>query len=82
MEFGIPPTNLEATDTSQLLALYCAKEALIDAGYWSETADFSNTGIILGYFAAYWVRFSSGISSQFVGCVSESGTILPRSYRL
>lgn len=32
-EFGIPPGILEATDTSQLLALVAAKQALEDAGY-------------------------------------------------
>lgn len=32
-EFGIPPTILEATDTSQLLGLVVAKAALEDAGY-------------------------------------------------
>ena len=32
-EFAIPPNTLEATDTSQLLALVGAKEALRDAGY-------------------------------------------------
>ncbi|MCU0592366.1 MAG: acyltransferase domain-containing protein [Desulfobacterales bacterium] len=31
-EFGIPPSSLEATDTSQLLALAAAKQALRDAG--------------------------------------------------
>ena len=31
-EFGIPPASLEATDTSQLLALLAAKQALRDAG--------------------------------------------------
>ena len=32
-EFGIPPTILEATDTSQLLGLLVASRALEDAGY-------------------------------------------------
>ena len=32
-EFGIPPNSLEATDTSQLLGLMVAKQALEDAGY-------------------------------------------------
>ncbi|MEE4355593.1 MAG: beta-ketoacyl synthase N-terminal-like domain-containing protein, partial [Desulfococcaceae bacterium] len=48
-EFGIPPTSLEATDTSQLLGLLAAKLALEDAGY-GEDRDFarSRTGVILG----------------------------------
>ncbi|HWV38025.1 MAG TPA: PfaD family polyunsaturated fatty acid/polyketide biosynthesis protein, partial [Vulgatibacter sp.] len=32
-EFGIPPSILEATDTSQLLGLVVAKRAMEDAGY-------------------------------------------------
>jgi len=38
-EFGIPPTSLEATDTSQLLGLFAAKMALADCGY-AENHDF------------------------------------------
>ncbi len=33
LDFGIAPNALEATDTAQLLALYTARKALIDAGY-------------------------------------------------
>src|SRR5262245_28209672 len=32
-EFGIAPTNLEATDSSQLLGLLVAQQALDDCGY-------------------------------------------------
>ncbi|HUR53170.1 MAG TPA: beta-ketoacyl synthase N-terminal-like domain-containing protein, partial [Gemmataceae bacterium] len=32
MEFGIAPRDIEATDTSQLLGLVAAKQALVDAG--------------------------------------------------
>jgi acyl transferase domain-containing protein/NAD(P)-dependent dehydrogenase (short-subunit alcohol dehydrogenase family) len=48
-EFGIPPSSIEATDTSQLLALITAKNALEDAGYGLDT-DFNrdNTSVILG----------------------------------
>ncbi|MFH1983080.1 MAG: SDR family NAD(P)-dependent oxidoreductase [Pseudomonadota bacterium] len=48
-EFGIPPSNLEATDTSQLLGLLAAKSALQDAGY-GEASDFDRdrTSVILG----------------------------------
>jgi acyl transferase domain-containing protein/NADP-dependent 3-hydroxy acid dehydrogenase YdfG len=44
-EFGIPPAALEATDSSQLLALVAAKAALADAG---RTADPARTSVILG----------------------------------
>ncbi|MBI5762355.1 MAG: SDR family NAD(P)-dependent oxidoreductase [Planctomycetes bacterium] len=48
-EFGIPPTILEATDTSQLLGLVIAKRALEDAGY-GESREFNRerVGVILG----------------------------------
>jgi acyl transferase domain-containing protein len=48
-EFGIPPTVLEATDTSQLLGLVAAKTALSDAGY-GDQRDFDrdHTSVILG----------------------------------
>ncbi|MGD9333161.1 MAG: beta-ketoacyl synthase N-terminal-like domain-containing protein, partial [Desulfobacterales bacterium] len=47
--FGIPPSNLEATDSSQILALIAAKTALDQAGY-GEGADFDRdqTAVILG----------------------------------
>ncbi len=48
-EFSMPPTVLEATDTSQLLGLVAAKAALEDAGYTSEREfDREMTSIILG----------------------------------
>ncbi|MGD9302130.1 MAG: beta-ketoacyl synthase N-terminal-like domain-containing protein, partial [Desulfobacterales bacterium] len=48
-EFGIPPSSLEATDTSQLLGLLAAKMALADCGY-TEDQDFDRdrTSVILG----------------------------------
>ena len=48
-EFGIPPSSLEATDTSQLLALITARNALEDAGY-GQDVDFNRDGtsVILG----------------------------------
>src|SRR6516225_9371285 len=33
LDFGITPNTLEATDTTQLLGLMVARQALIDAGY-------------------------------------------------
>jgi len=48
-EFGIPPSSLEATDTSQLLSLITAKKALEDSGY-GEKKNFNHdrTSVILG----------------------------------
>ncbi len=49
MEFGIPPSSLEATDTSQLLGLVAAKMALDDSGY-GKGREFNRekTSVILG----------------------------------
>ena len=49
VEFGLPPATLEATDTSQILALVAAKMALEDAGYGNGRAfDRDRTSVILG----------------------------------
>ena len=49
MEFNIPPATLEAIDTSQLLGLVAAGQALKDAGYGSERAyDRNRVSVILG----------------------------------
>ena len=48
-EFGIPPSTLEATDTTQLLSLLVAKAALEDAGYGPDREfDRSRASVILG----------------------------------
>ena len=48
-EFGIPPSTLEATDTTQLLGLLVAKAALEDAGYGPDREfDRSRASVILG----------------------------------
>ncbi len=49
MEFGIPPTNIPSTDTSQLLALIVAKQVLEDAaqGRFNEM-DRDRISVILG----------------------------------
>lgn len=48
-DFGIPPANLEATDTSQLLGLLTARAALKDAGYLDgKHFDRDRTSVILG----------------------------------
>jgi acyl transferase domain-containing protein/NAD(P)-dependent dehydrogenase (short-subunit alcohol dehydrogenase family) len=58
LEFGIAPRDIEATDTTQLLGLVAAKQALIDAGMLSpggretekppKTLDRSRISVILG----------------------------------
>ncbi|MCF8067503.1 MAG: SDR family NAD(P)-dependent oxidoreductase [Desulfobacterales bacterium] len=49
LEFGIPPTAFEATDTSQLLGLVAAKKALDDSGYGNgKKFNRDKTSVILG----------------------------------
>ncbi|TWJ14051.1 type I polyketide synthase [Geobacter argillaceus] len=49
MEFNIPPNTLEAIDTSQLLGLVTAGQALKDAGYGADrTYDRNKVSVILG----------------------------------
>jgi len=49
MEFNIPPATLEAIDTSQLLGLVAAGQALKDAGYGPERVyDRNRVSVILG----------------------------------
>jgi acyl transferase domain-containing protein len=50
IEFGIPPTVIEATDTSQLLGLVAAAQALEDAGYGpsQKIFDRSRASVIIG----------------------------------
>lgn len=48
-EFGVTPNAMEATDTSQLLGLVAAKQALQDAGYWeNKEFDRDKVSVILG----------------------------------
>ena len=48
-EFSLPPTVLEATDTSQLLGLVVAKAALEDAGYGANKVfNKEKTSVLLG----------------------------------
>src|SRR3954463_8374908 len=51
LDFGIAPNNLDATDTTQLLGLMVARQALEDAGYGEGSArplDRSRVSVILG----------------------------------
>ena len=48
MEFGIAPKDVEATDTTQLLGMIAAKQALADAGYADKPFNKSRTSVILG----------------------------------
>ncbi len=49
LEFGLPPNLLEVTDSSQLLGLVVARDAMEDAGYGTDQEfDRENTGVVLG----------------------------------
>ncbi|MEE8425570.1 MAG: beta-ketoacyl synthase N-terminal-like domain-containing protein, partial [Elusimicrobiota bacterium] len=48
MEFGMAPKDIEATDTSQILAMIAAQDALKDAGYDKRAFDRHRTSVILG----------------------------------
>ncbi|VTS03693.1 type I polyketide synthase [Tuwongella immobilis] len=49
IEYGIAPTAIEATDTSQLLGLVAARQALVDAGYGPDRSfDRNRVSVILG----------------------------------
>ena len=50
MGFGISPLDLEATDSTQLLGMHVAREALRDAGYGADGREFDRerTSVILG----------------------------------
>jgi Polyketide synthase modules and related proteins len=49
LEFGISPVDLQATDTSQLLGLVAARQALNDAGYTPDRPfDKNRISVVLG----------------------------------
>ena len=50
MEWGVPPSQLESIDTTQLLSLIVAREAMKDAGLDPNGSDWNKdrTGVILG----------------------------------
>ena len=61
MDFGIAPHALEATDTAQLLGLYTARRALIDAGYGPDRKfDRDRVSVILGVTGTLELTISLG----------------------
>ena len=48
MEYGIAPKDIEATDTTQLLGMVAAKQALADAGYDQKPFNQQRTSVLLG----------------------------------
>ena len=61
LDFGIAPNALEATDTAQLLGLYTARRALIDAGYGPDREfDRNRVSVILGVTGTLELTISLG----------------------
>ena len=61
MDFGIAPHALEATDTAQLLGLYTARRALIDAGYGPDREfDRDRVSVVLGVTGTLELTISLG----------------------
>lgn len=81
LEFGLPPTDLPATDTAQLLALIVAKHVLEQAcDTQFQEVDKSRTSVILGVAAATELVVEMGARLQrpvWVKALREAG--LPES---
>ncbi|MDR2368104.1 MAG: SDR family NAD(P)-dependent oxidoreductase [Deltaproteobacteria bacterium] len=60
LKYGITPKDLETIDTTQLLSLVIADEALADAGYPAEAFAHDRTAIILGVTGALKMVVSLG----------------------
>ena len=65
LAYGVPPNNLSATDTAQLLALVVAQQVLEDAcGSQFEKVDKSRTSVILGVTSALELLVQAGSRLQ------------------
>lgn len=77
MEFGLPPSNLTSTDTSQLLALVVAKQVLEDASTGQfDAVDRDRISVILGVASATQLVGEMGSRMQrpiWVKALRESG---------
>ncbi|MDR1656602.1 MAG: SDR family NAD(P)-dependent oxidoreductase [Deltaproteobacteria bacterium] len=76
LKFGITPKDIEATDTTQLLGLIVAEEALSDAGYPPDTWDHGRTSVILGVSGALKMVVSMGnrlVHPQLRKALEDSG---------
>ena len=62
LDFGIAPNALEATDTAQLLALYTARQALVDAGYGPDDREFDRdrVSVLMGVAGTLELTISLG----------------------
>ncbi|MFJ2419753.1 SDR family NAD(P)-dependent oxidoreductase [Streptomyces brevispora] len=74
MAYGVPPANLPATDTSQLLALVVADQVLTDAGGLAGV-DRERTGVVLGAAALELLPHMYGRAQRpvWLAALRESG---------
>ncbi|WP_170215036.1 type I polyketide synthase, partial [Streptomyces otsuchiensis] len=74
LAYGVPPANLPATDTSQLLALMVADQVLTDAGGLA-SVDRDRTGVVLGAAALELLPHMYGRSQRpmWLAGLRESG---------
>lgn len=80
VEYGVPPSNVSAIDTAQLLALIAAKQVLGDATAGKyKNMDLSRVGVILGCAALEGIQYVSGRMQRpvWVKALREAG--LPES---
>ena len=80
MEFGIAPKDIEATDTTQLLALVAAQRALLDAGYAADAGKATSTGDAAGRRQSR--SFDRERTSVILGVTGALELVIPLGARL
>ncbi|MET8569203.1 SDR family NAD(P)-dependent oxidoreductase [Streptomyces sp. NPDC004783] len=80
LAYGVPPANLTATDTAQLLALMVADQALADAGGLG-TVDRDRVGVVLGTAALELLPHMYGRAHRplWLKALRESGMAEPEA---
>ncbi|MDR3134585.1 MAG: phosphopantetheine-binding protein, partial [Deltaproteobacteria bacterium] len=76
LKYGVTPKDLETIDSTQLLGLVIADEALRDAGYPTESHDNSRTAVIMGVTGALKMVVSLGsrlVHPQLRRALAECG---------
>ena len=76
MDFGIAPKDIEATDTTQLLALVAAQRALADAGYAADSGRAANADGSQGR------SFNRDRTSVILGVTGALELVIPLGARL
>jgi acyl transferase domain-containing protein len=79
MEFGIAPKDIEATDTTQLLALVAAQRALADAGYATDAGKAAGSAAASG---SQGRSFNRERTSVILGVTGALELVIPLGARL